>query len=148
MRKVKNLHRQKRTGKEMRLSAQIGEYDMDQVILDLVSKANFLTKKTWELMGKLKLQWSPILLRMVNQKNIVSLGILLGITVDIERVHTTTDFEVIETLDDSNPYPALLGLDWEFSNMAIINLKKRQMIFEINNMRVILPLDPSEGARY
>ena len=54
--KVKNLHRQKRTGKEMRLSAQIGEYDMDQVILDFGSEANVLTKETCELMGKLKLQ--------------------------------------------------------------------------------------------
>lgn len=29
---------------------------MDQVILDLGSKPN-VTKQTWELMGKLKLQW-------------------------------------------------------------------------------------------
>ena len=32
------------TGKEMRLSAQIGEYDMDEVILDLGSEVNVLTK--------------------------------------------------------------------------------------------------------
>ena len=44
----------------MKLSAQIGEYEMDQVILDLGSDANVLTKKTWELMGKLKLRWFPI----------------------------------------------------------------------------------------
>jgi len=31
--------------------------------------------------------------------------------VDIEGVHTTTGFEVIEIIDDSNPYLALLGLD-------------------------------------
>lgn len=67
---------------------------------------------------------------------------------DIEGVCTTTDFEVIEIVDDSSPYPALLGLDWAFSNMDIINLNKRQMIFESKNMRVIVSLDPSEGARY
>ena len=33
-----------RTGKEMRLSAQIGEYDMDEVILDLGSEVNVLMK--------------------------------------------------------------------------------------------------------
>jgi len=44
----------------MRLSAQIGVYEMDQGILDLGSNANVLTKQTWELMGKLKLEWSPI----------------------------------------------------------------------------------------
>jgi len=55
---------------------------------------------------------------------------------------------VIEILDDSDPYPTLLGLDWEFDNMAIINLKKRKIIFESNNMRVMVPLYPSEGERY
>jgi len=51
-------------------------------------------------------------------------------------------------VDDSNPYLALLGLDWEFYNMAIIKLNKRKIIFERNNVRVIVPLDPSEGVRY
>jgi len=42
-------------GKEMRFTAQIGEYDMDKIILDLGSDANMLPKKTWELMGRPKL---------------------------------------------------------------------------------------------
>ena len=78
----------------------------------------------------------------------VPLGRLSGITVDIEGVHTTTDFEVIEIVDESNPKPTLLGLYWPFSNMAIINLKNRKIIFERNNMRLIIPFNPSEGARY
>ena len=44
----------------MRLIAQIGEYDMDEVILDLRSEVNVLTKQTWELVGKPKLWYSPI----------------------------------------------------------------------------------------
>lgn len=48
------------TGREMRLTAQICEYEMDQVILDLGSDVNVLTKKTWEHMGRPALQWSPI----------------------------------------------------------------------------------------
>lgn len=53
---MNNLHRhKKRTGKEMRLTKQIGEYDMDQVILDLGYDANTLSKQNWELMGKMKL---------------------------------------------------------------------------------------------
>lgn len=85
---------------------------------------------------------------MANQQKIFPLGRLFGVTVNIEGVCTIADFEVIEIVDDSNPYPALLGLDQAFDNMAIINLKKRQMIFKGNNMRVIVPLDLSEGARY
>jgi len=44
-----------RTWREMRLTAQIGEYEMDQVILDLGSNANVFLKQTWERMGRLAL---------------------------------------------------------------------------------------------
>ena len=43
-RKGKNVNRVRRTGREMRLHAQIGEYDMTDIILDLGSEVNFLTK--------------------------------------------------------------------------------------------------------
>ena len=65
---------------------------MDQVILDLGTDANVLTKKTWELMGNLMLQWSPIKLRIENQQNILHMGILPGVTVDIGGVCTNIDF--------------------------------------------------------
>jgi len=55
---------------------------------------------------------------------------------------------VIEIVDGRNSYPTLLGLDWDFNNLAIISLKKRQMVFEKDDMRVIVPLDSSEGVRY
>jgi len=50
----------------MRLATQIGEYEMDQVILDLGSDVNVLPKQNWEQMGIPMLQWSPIQLRMEN----------------------------------------------------------------------------------
>lgn len=67
---------------------------------------------------------------------------------DIEGVCTIVDFKEIEIVDDSKPYPPLLWLDWKFANMNIINLKKRYIIFEGNNMRVIILLDPLEGLGY
>ena len=85
---------------------------------------------------------------MENLQKIFPLGRLLGVTIYIEGVCTITDFEVIEIMDDSNPYPRLLGIDWAFDSMAIINIKKRQMIFEGNNMRVIVPLDKSKEESY
>jgi len=93
---------------------QIGEFKMDQVILDLGSNANVLSKKTWERMGQPKLQWSLIQLRMANQQKIILMGRLHGVVVDIEGASIVADFEVIEIVDDSNLYPALLGLDWAF----------------------------------
>jgi len=63
-RTVRNIGRHKtRTGCEMRLTAQIGEYETDRVILDLGSDANVFPKPTWEKMGRPALQWSPIQLR-------------------------------------------------------------------------------------
>jgi len=52
------------------------------------------------------------------------MGRLQGVTVDIEGVSTLTDFEVIEIVDDSNPYLALLGIDWSTDMNGVINLKK------------------------
>ena len=63
----KTVHRVSKTGREMRLNAQIGVYDMTDVILDLGSNVNVLTKQTWEQMGKPTLAWSPIQLRLANQ---------------------------------------------------------------------------------
>jgi hypothetical protein len=34
--------------------------------------------------------------------------------VDIDGVRMLLDFKVIEIVDDSFPYPALLGIDWDF----------------------------------
>lgn len=75
-------------------------------------------------MGKPKLQWSPIQLHMENQQKIIPMGRLHRVTVDIEGASVLVDFEVIEIVDDSNPYLAFLEVDWDFDINAIINLKK------------------------
>jgi len=95
----------------MRLSAQIGDYDMDEVILDLGSKVNVLTKQTWEIMGRPKLRYSPIQLRLFNQYKVCPLGRLSNVPVDIDGVRSLAYFKVIEIIDDSKPYPTLLGID-------------------------------------
>ena len=132
----------------MRLHAQIGEYDMKDIILDLGSEVNILTKQTWEQMGNPTLDWSPIQLRLANQQRILPLGRFPRVPVDIDGVSTIAYFEVIEIIDDSNPYPDLLGIEWAIDSDAVINLKKRQITFEGKGLRAILPLDPSQGERY
>ena len=54
------------------------------------------------------------------------------------------DFVVIEIVEDTDPYLALLGVDWAFNVGGVINLKKCSMAFEKNGTRVIVPLDPTE----
>lgn len=114
-----------RTGREMRFTMQIGEYEMDQVILDLRSDAKFLPKQTWERMGRPTLQWSLIQLRMAHQQNIIPMGRLYGVAIDIEGVSTMDDFELIQIIDDINPYPVLLRIDWAIDMIGAIKLNKR-----------------------
>ena len=132
----------------MKFTAQIGEFEMDEVILDLGSEVNVLTKQTWEQMGSPQLSLSPIHLRLANQQRVSPLGRLPQVPVDIDGVRTFADFEVIEIIGDSRPYPSLLGIDWAISNMAIVDLKRRQMTFEDAQIQVITPLDPLQGPRY
>jgi hypothetical protein len=68
--------------------------------------------------------------------------------VDIDGVRTFVDFEVIKIVDDKCPYPVLLGIDWALKNSIVVDLKKRHMTFERDNLRVIAHLDPDEGQRY
>lgn len=75
-------------------------------------------------MFKPLLQWSPIQLRMANEQKILPMGRLQGIMVDIEGASMLVDFEVIEIVDDRNPYPVLLGINWVTYMNGVINLKK------------------------
>ena len=50
--KVNNIKTKLKTGSKLRMTAQIGDYDMDYIILDLGSDVNILTSQTWEIMGK------------------------------------------------------------------------------------------------
>lgn len=93
-------------------------------MLDLGSDVNVMPKKTWELMGKPTLVWSPIALKLANQQKKIPFGRLESIWIDIEGVGSTTTFEVIEIEDNNIPYPALLGLEWAFENLSMDNLMK------------------------
>jgi len=127
---------------------QIGDYEMEQIVLDIGSDVNVLTKKTWETMGKLGLKWSTVQLRMANQVKVIPLGRLSGVSVDLDGVRSVTKFEFIEIMDDSNPYPALLGIEWDLNNNSIINLKKIQMSFDDGTNRITASIEPGKGCRY
>jgi hypothetical protein len=66
---------------------------------------------------------------MDNQQAISPFGRLEHVPVDIDRVRTFSNFKVIEIVDDSCPYPALLGIDWAFNNSTIVYLNKIRMMF-------------------
>jgi hypothetical protein len=43
-----HLHTRRRTSREFRLNANIGGFNMGDIILDLGSEVNVLPKKTWQ----------------------------------------------------------------------------------------------------
>jgi hypothetical protein len=134
-RSVHQIAKKRRKNKELYLNSQIGEFDIEYVVLNIGSKVNVMMKKNWALMGKPKLIYSPIRLRMANQQVVSPFGRPEHVPVDIDRVRTFADFEVIEIVDDSCPYPVLLGIDWAFNNSTMVDLNKRCMNFERDGLR-------------
>jgi hypothetical protein len=53
--------------REFKMTTELGGYDMDGVMLDLGSDVNIFPNKSWEVMGKHKLVWSPIQLFLIGQ---------------------------------------------------------------------------------
>ena len=67
---------------------------------------------------------------------------------EVEGLSTYANFKVIDIVDDTNPYPALLGIDWDIDNQTIINFKKRILSFKYFEKILVVPIDPIEGQRY
>ena len=76
------------------------------------------------------------------------IGRLTQVHVEVEGLRTYVDFEVIDIVADTNPYPTLLGIDWAIDNRTIINFKKRILSFEDSEIRVVVPIGPLKGQRY
>jgi hypothetical protein len=93
------------------MNANIGYFNMGDIILDLGSEVNVLPKKTWKCMGELTLGYSPVQLKLANQHKVLPIGRLRGVTIDLDGVRTKEDFEVIEIVDNITHYPTVLGLD-------------------------------------
>jgi hypothetical protein len=111
---VNHLHTRRRTNREFRLNINIGDFNMGDIILDLGSEVNVIPKKTWQCMGEPTLGYSHVQLKLANQHNVLPIGRLKGVTIDLDGVSTKADFKVIEIVDDTTPYPRLLGSDWAF----------------------------------
>jgi len=45
------------------------------------------------------------------------------VTLDIEGMSVLADFEVIKIVDENNPYPTLLRIDWFIDMNEVINIK-------------------------
>jgi hypothetical protein len=78
---------------------------------------------------------------MANQYCIFPMGRLENAEIDVVGVNIVADFEVIKIMGDKEPYPELLGIDWDYENYAVIYLKKDTITFEVDGIKVVQPLD-------
>jgi hypothetical protein len=83
---VNHFHTRRRTSREFRLNANIRDFNMGDIILDLGSEVNLLPKSTWKCMGEPTLGYSPIQLKLANQHRVLPIGRLKGVIVDLYGV--------------------------------------------------------------
>ena len=100
---INHLYTKRRERREFRLNANIGNFNMGDVILDLGSEVNVLPKKMWKCMGEPALGYSLVQLKLANQGKVLPIGILKGVTIDLDGVCTMEDFEVVEIVDGTTP---------------------------------------------
>jgi len=117
-------------------------------MLDLGSYVKILSWNTWEALGRPKMVFSLIQLCMAIQYCILLIGHLEDVEVDITRVKTYANFEVIDIIRDKDPYPSLLGVDWAFKKYFVIDLKWETMTFKVDEFGVIKTLDPYQGPKF
>ena len=87
-------------------------------------------------------------MRLANEAKVLPIGRLSQVPIDIEGLRTFIDFEVINIVNNTNPYPMLLGIYWSMDNQTIVTFKKIILSFKDDEMRVVSPIDPLEGQRY
>jgi len=61
---------------------------------------------------------------MENQYIFFPIGGLENVEVDLVSVKTTYDFEVLEIMNEKDPYHVLLGIEWVFDKSSIIDMRK------------------------
>lgn len=105
-------------------------------------------KNSWEMMGRPHLVFSPIQFPLANQYRIYPIGCL---DINLGNVQTVADFKVIEIVYEKETDPTLLGFEWASNNEAIINLKKGEISFKIEGLKVLssnLSIQQKEGSHY
>ena len=81
------------------MNIQIGDYEVDSVILDLGSHVNILKKQPWQNMGRTTLGWSLMQSRLANQAKVQPIGHVSHLVVDLEGMKTYADFDMIEVVE-------------------------------------------------
>lgn len=125
---------------------QINEFLIPRVVLDFGSHVNIITKSTWEKLGRPQLVKSDYYFKLADQGLIEPLGLCRNIQATIMGISVKINFKVIEPKERSKSYPTLVGRLWARKMKSNISLEKDIIKLKGKGKKVIIPLDPKEGA--
>ena len=125
---------------------QINEFLIPRVVLDFGSQVDILTNDTWEKLGQPQLVKFDYYLKLVDQGLIEPLGLCRTIQTTIMWISIKIDFKVIEPKEGNKSYPSLVSQPWARKMKANISLEKDIIKLKGQGKKVIIPLDPKEGA--
>ena len=94
------------------ISARIKDFDIDCIVLDEETKVNIMTKETWKVFGKPIVVPSLGRIGLFKGKMITLCGRVTTVPIIVHGTLTEEEFEVIRFVEDSAPFPLLLGKTW------------------------------------
>ena len=127
---------------------QINEFLIPRVVLDFGSQVNILTKITWDKLGRPQLVKSDYYLKLTNQALIEPLWLCRNIQTTIMGISVKIDFKAIEPKEGSRSYLAIVSRPWARKMKANISLEKDKIKLKGQGKKIIIPLDPNEGAHW
>ena len=125
---------------------QINEFLIPKVVLDFRSQVNILKKDTWGKLGWPQLVKSDYYLKLADQGLIEPLGLCRIIETTIMRILVKINFKVIEPREGRKSYPTLIVWPWARKMKDNISLGKDRIKLKWQGKKVIIPVDPKEGA--
>jgi hypothetical protein len=115
MRETLNDHRHIRLSEIFKdkecLEARIRDFDID-CVLDEETQVNIITKRTWEAIGRPTMIPSLGGLGLFRGKLVNLCGMLTQIPMTVNGTSTEEDFEIIQFIEDIDPFTMLIGKTW------------------------------------
>jgi hypothetical protein len=97
--------------KKEQIEVRIGDFDID-CVLDEETQVNIMTESMWETLGKPAMVPSLGGIGLFKGKLVTLCGRITQITMNTNGTSTEEDFEIIKFIEDSTPFPVLLGKTW------------------------------------
>ena len=123
------------------ISCVIGNFKIDQALLDLCASMNLLPYHVYEQLGLGDLKPTKITLQLADHSVKVSRGVVEDVIIQVDKFYFLVDFLVLHThpvSPNSNTTPIILGRPFLATSNALINSSNGQMNLTFGNMTLEL----------